>query len=307
MFHAKKNRIDFQTDKNSSEMKLSEFQTYFYQMLPAFYDEEERKALFTLVAEEVLDYSRADIVLKKEEVLSKDSLDRLEEILIQLQQEVPIQYIFQKAYFYGYEFKVSSATLIPRRETEELVEWVLETMNNQPNKRWRVLDIGTGSGCIPISIKMEFPLAEVYAMDVSVEALKVAKENSENLNTEVTLIQQDILLTDGLESFDIIVSNPPYVRILEKTEIKNNVLNYEPHLALFVEDDDPLIFYRKIAQLARKSLSKDGYLFFEINQYLGDDMKELLSEYFQTMSLRQDLQGNDRMMKLNQSENNESL
>ncbi|MDO5637248.1 MAG: peptide chain release factor N(5)-glutamine methyltransferase, partial [Myroides sp.] len=210
---------------------------------------------------------------------------------------IPIQYIFEKAYFYGYEFKVSPATLIPRRETEELVEWVLSEMNRQPEKKWRILDIGTGTGCIPITIKKEFPLAEVFAMDISTEAMKIAKENAENLNASVTFIEQNILSTEQLDSYDIIISNPPYVRNLEKAEIKKNVLAYEPHLALFVEDNDPLIFYRKIAQLAQKSLPENGLLFFEINQYLGEKMQQMVAEYFKTIELRKDLQGNDRMMK----------
>ena len=278
-------------------MKLTDYQIHFYQKLQTLYDEEERKALFAMVIDEVLNYSRADIILNKEEELSTETLVSLEEILLQLQQEIPIQYIFEKAYFYGYEFKVSPATLIPRRETEELVEWVLSEMDRQPEKKWRVLDIGTGSGCIPITIKKEFPLAEVFAMDISTGALKIAKENAEKLNASVIFIEQNILSTTQLDSYDIIISNPPYVRNLEKAEIKKNVLAYEPHLALFVEGNDPLIFYRKITQLAQKSLTENGLLFFEINQYLGEEMQQMISEYFKTIELRKDLQGNDRMMK----------
>src|SRR5690554_6099048 len=247
-------------------MKLTEYQTYFNQQLQPLYDDDERKALFTMVIDEVLNYSRADMVLKKENKIPSAYQSRLEKIVSQLQQEIPIQYIFEKAYFYGYEFKVSPATLIPRPETEELVEWVLIEMKKQPQKKWRVLDIGTGSGCIPITIKKEFPLAEVFAIDISVDALAVAKKNAENLNVPITFIEQNILTTEYLDSYDMIISNPPYVRNLEKAEIKNNVLHYEPHLALFVEDNDPLIFYRKITQLAQKSLTENGRLFFEINQ-----------------------------------------
>ena len=281
----------------SNKMKLTDYQIHFYQELQTLYDEEERKALFAMVIDEVLNYSRADIVLNKEEELSTETLVRLEGILSQLPQEIPIQYIFETASFYGYEFKVSPATLIPRRETEELVEWVLSEMNRQPEKKWCVLDIGTGSGCIPITIKKEFPLAEVFAMDISTEALNIAKQNAENLNVSVTFIEQNILSTKQLDSYDIIISNPPYVRNLEKAEIKKNVLDYEPHLALFVEDNDPLIFYRKITQLAQKSLTENRLLFFEINQYLGEEMQEMVAEYFKTIELRKDLQGNNRMMK----------
>ena len=282
-------------------MKLNDYKILFKQKLKDLFDTDETDALFAMVIDEVLNYSRADIVLKKEDEIPLAYQSRLEEIVSQLQQEIPIQYIFEKAYFYGYEFKVSPATLIPRRETEELVEWVLSEMNLQLKKNWRVLDIGTGSGCIPITIKKEFPLAEVFAIDVSVDALTIAQENAKNLDAKVTFIKQNILTTEDLESYDMIISNPPYVRNLEKSEIKNNVLHYEPHLALFVEDNDPLIFYRKITQLAQKSLTENGMLFFEINQYLGNEMNEMVSEYFNTVELRKDLQGNERMMKIKHS------
>src|SRR5690554_2864994 len=219
-------------------MKLNDYKILFKQKLKDLFDTEETDALFAMVIDEVLNYSRADIVLKKEAEIPSAYQLRLEEIVSQLQQEIPIQYIFEKAYFYGYEFKVSPATLIPRRETEELVDWILTEMKKQPQKNWRVLDIGTGSGCIPITIKKEFPLAEVFAIDVSIEALAVAKKNAKNLDAKVTFIKQNILTTEYLDSYDMIISNPPYVKNLEKAEIKNNVLHYEPHLALFVEDNE---------------------------------------------------------------------
>ena len=278
-------------------MTLNSYKKWFNEQLQHLYDADEIKSMLTIVAYEVLGLSRVDLVLKDNESLSEAQIVQLNNVLSQLQQEIPIQYIFEKAYFYGYEFKVSPATLIPRRETEELVEWVLSEMNRQPEKKWRVLDIGTGTGCIPISIKKEFPLAEIFAMDISTGALKIAKENAEKLNASVIFIEQNILSTTQLDSYDIIISNPPYVRNLEKAEIKNNVLDYEPHLALFVEDNDPLIFYRKITQLAQKSLTENGLLFFEINQYLGEEMQQMVAEYFKTIELRKDLQGNDRMMK----------
>lgn len=278
-------------------MTLNSYKKWFNEQLQHLYDADEIKSMLTIVAYEVLGLSRVDLVLKDNESLSEAQIVQLNNVLSQLQQEIPIQYIFEKAYFYGYEFKVSPATLIPRRETEELVEWVLSEMNRQPEKKWRVLDIGTGTGCIPISIKKEFPLAEIFAMDISTGALKIAKENAEKLNASVIFIEQNILSTTQLDSYDIIISNPPYVRNLEKAEIKKNVLDYEPHLALFVEDNDPLIFYRKITQLAQKSLMENGLLFFEINQYLGEEMQQMVSEYYKIIELRKDLQGNDRMMK----------
>ena len=279
-------------------MTLNEYKIHFKNQLISIYDEGECMAMFSIVMEEVLGYQRIDVALKGNEIIAEEHLLRLENVIEQLKNEYPIQYIFEKGYFYGYEFKVSPSTLIPRRETEELVEWVLQTMNEQPNKMWRVLDIGTGTGCIPITIKKEFNLAEVAAIDVSKEALQIAKENAKVLDADVHFIEKNILETTELENYDIIISNPPYVRNLEKVEIKKNVLAFEPHLALFVEDNDPLIFYRKIAELANQFLNEKGFLFFEINQYLGKDMIEMTKTYFTEVALKQDAMQNDRMMKM---------
>lgn len=279
-------------------MTLNEYKIHFKNQLISIYDEGECMAMFSIVMEEVLGYQRIDVALKGDEIIADEHLLRLENVIEQLKNEYPIQYIFEKGYFYGYEFKVSPSTLIPRRETEELVEWVLQTMNEQPNKKWRVLDIGTGTGCIPITIKKEFPLAEVAAIDVSKEALQIAKENAKVLEAEVHFIEKNILEATELDNYDIIISNPPYVRNLEKVEIKKNVLEFEPHLALFVEDHDPLIFYRKIAQLAHRFLNENGFLFFEINQYLGNEMTEMTKEYFTEVELKKDAMQNDRMMKM---------
>lgn len=279
-------------------MTVNDYKKQFLNKLPAFYDETERLNLFYMTMEFVLNYSKADVVLNGNEPFLDENQQKIDEILKRLQDNEPIQYITQNANFFGYDFKVSPATLIPRPETEELVEWVLSEMKKQPQKNWRVLDIGTGTGCIPITIKKEFPLAIVSAIDVSVEALKIAQENAANLQVDVTFIQQDILQTDSLNTYDIIISNPPYVRNLEKAEINENVLQHEPHLALFVDDNDPLIFYRKITQLAQKSLNENGMLFFEINQYLGSEMQQMVSEYFKTIELKKDFIQNDRMMML---------
>ena len=183
-------------------MTLNSYKKWFNEQLQHLYDINEIKSMLTIVVYEVLGFNRADLVLKDSEHLNESQIVQLNSVLSHLQKETPIQYIFEKAYFYGYEFKVSPATLIPRRETEELVEWVLSEMNCQPEKKWRVLDIGTGSGCIPITIKKEFPLAEVFAMDISTEALKIAKQNAENLNASVIFIEQNILTTEQLALYD---------------------------------------------------------------------------------------------------------
>lgn len=278
-------------------MTVNDYKKRFLNQLPAFYDETERLNLFYLSMEFVLNYNKVDVVLNGNESVLVENQQKIDEVFNRLQNNEPIQYITQQANFFGYDFKVSPATLIPRPETEELVDWILTEMKKQPQKNWRVLDIGTGTGCIPITIKKEFPFAKVFAIDISVEALKIAQENAINLKADVTFIQQDILQTEQLDAYDIIISNPPYVRNLEKAEINENVLQHEPHLALFVDDNDPLIFYRKITQLAYKSLHENGMLFFEINQYLGNEMQEMVSAYFKTIELKKDFIQNDRMMK----------
>jgi release factor glutamine methyltransferase len=197
------------------------------------------------------------------------------------------------------DFEVNENVLIPRPETEELVDWILS--NNriiETSNPLKILDIGTGSGCIAISLAKNLPNAQVYAIDVSEQALATAEKNAKRNNVNVIFIQKDILATEDLgQQFDIIVSNPPYVRNLEKEEIKKNVLNNEPHLALFVQDNDALIFYTKIANLAQKNLSDNGQLYFEINQYLGKEMIALLQNLnFKNIELRKDIYGNDRMI-----------
>ena len=278
-------------------MTVNDYKKRFLNQLPAFYDETERLNLFYMAMEFVLNYNKADVVLNGNKSVLIENQQKIDEIFNRLQDNEPIQYITQQANFFGYDFKVSPATLIPRPETEELVDWILTEMKKQPQKNWRGLDIGTGTGCIPITIKKEFPFAKVFAIDISVDALKIAQENAINLKADVTFIQQDILQTEQLDAYDIIISNPPYVRNLEKAEINENVLQHEPHLALFVDDNDPLIFYRKITQLAYKSLHENGMLFFEINQYLGNEMQEMDSAYFKTIELKKDFIQNDRMMK----------
>jgi len=220
-------------------------------------------------------------------------------ILEQLKKEIPIQYLLGSTSFYGLNFEVNSDVLIPRPETEELVDWIIkDCLIFRNDVTLKIVDIGTGSGCIAISLAKNLPNAQVFAIDVSGKALATAKKNAELNNVEVTFIQKNILETASLDfQFDIIVSNPPYVRNLEKVEINKNVLDNEPHLALFVDDNDALVFYRKIAELAQKSLSKNGQLYFEINQYLGKETVALLENLgFENLELRKDIYGNDRMI-----------
>ena len=286
-------------------MILKEFKTYFLEQLSKIYPKTEVDTFFFLLIEEYLGLQRVDTVLKPDFKIPDDKMILLENSLERIQKEEPIQYILGKTEFYGLPFIVNKHTLIPRPETEELVEWILNEVNS--TQKLNILDIGTGSGCIPISLAKHLPNATISAIDVSTNALTVAKENAVLNNVSVNFIEQDILQSDSLneilkqvqlKQFDIIVSNPPYVRELEKVEIKNNVLENEPHLALFVDDNNPLLFYNKIADLAKKHLSKNGVLFFEINQYLGKETIEMLSQKgFSNIELRKDLFGNDRMIK----------
>ena len=281
-------------------MKIKEYRSYFIHELTPIFDEGEAESFFYLILENKHELKRIDLALQPNLTFSADQIKVWNIILEQLKQEIPIQYLLGKTSFYGLDFDVNPAVLIPRPETEELVDWIIKSnVAAQASKIIKILDIGTGSGCIAISLAKNIPDAQVFAIDVSAEALATAQKNAEINEVQVTFINKNILETTELEQeFDIIVSNPPYVRNLEKEEIKKNVLDNEPHLALFVEDNDALIFYRKIAELAQKNLSENGQLFFEINQYLGQEMFELLEKMnFKNIELRKDIYGNDRMMR----------
>ncbi|TDE06118.1 peptide chain release factor N(5)-glutamine methyltransferase [Flavobacterium hiemivividum] len=281
-------------------MKIKEYRSQFIQVLSPIHGEGEAESFFYLILEEKRQLKRIDLALDPELVFSNEEIVVWNWILEQLKLEIPIQYLLGKTSFYGLDFEVNEKVLIPRPETEELVEWIVkENSKTEGFKGLKILDIGTGSGCIAISLAKNIPNATVYAIDVSENALATAKRNATLNEVDVTFLSQNILETEDLnQQFDIIVSNPPYVRNLEKQEIKKNVLDNEPHLALFVEDDDALIFYRKITELAQKNLSENGRLFFEINQYLGKEMVELLTEMnFKNIELRKDIYGNDRMIR----------
>jgi release factor glutamine methyltransferase len=291
-------------------MLLKTYKSTFLQELSPLYDEKEIESFFYIVLECFHNKKRIDLALNPEMEMDALQLLRWESVLCELKKEKPIQYILGETEFYGLPFLVNENTLIPRPETEELVAWILESTKYEvQNKKLNLLDIGTGSGCIAISLAKNLPNAQVVAIDVSEKALVMAKENAKVNAVDVNFIQADILKMDDLEQlptsnfqlpthFDIIVSNPPYVRNLEKVEIKPNVLAYEPHLALFVEDTDALLFYRKIAELALKNLSENGKLYFEINQYLGKETVKLLESLgFKNIELKKDIYGNERMVK----------
>ena len=280
-------------------MKIKEYRAQFIEILSPIYDADEVESFFYLILEELHKLKRIDLALDPELIFTTAEVQTWNTLLEQLKFEIPIQYLLGKTSFYGLDFEVNENVLIPRPETEELVEWII-TNNKiiEKPKSLKILDIGTGSGCIAISLAKNIPNAQVFAIDVSEQALATAQKNANLNGVNITFIQQDILnVEDLMEQFDIIVSNPPYVRNLEKLEIKKNVLDNEPHLALFVADTDALVFYRKISDLAKKNLSLNGQLYFEINQYLGKEMVDLVeNKAFKNIELRKDIYGNDRML-----------
>ncbi|MDF2156462.1 peptide chain release factor N(5)-glutamine methyltransferase [Algoriphagus sp. CAU 1675] len=256
------------------------------------YDPSEAESLIHWLLEHHLGLRRVDMMHFLEE---KDLPEALHRDFERLKRGEPIQYILGKAPFYGREFLVNSATLIPRNETEELVHLILK---ENPQQGLRILDIGTGTGCIPISLSLEMKSPEVFGLDISQEALEVARQNAKLLKAEVKFLQVDILREKiPLENLDILISNPPYIPEKGKTEMHQNVLDFEPGLALFVPDEDPLLFYRRIAALGREHLKKGGKLYFEIHEDFGTETVELLqSMAYQKIRLIQDLNGKNRMV-----------
>lgn len=278
-------------------MFLKEFRNHFNTELLTVYPQTEIDSFFFLLIEKELGLQRIDVALNNQQSISEEKFKHLYNSLSRLKSQEPIQYILGETEFYGFPFRVTKDTLIPRPETEELVDWIVN--DNYNNKaQVSILEIGTGSGCIPISLAKKLPNASVTSIDISKAAIAIAKDNATLNNININFIEQNILTTTQLpEKYDIIVSNPPYVRELEKAEIKPNVLENEPHLALFVDDHNPLIFYSKIADLAKKHLTKNGVLYFEINQYLGKETANMLIEKGFKTELKKDLFGNDRMTK----------
>lgn len=308
-------------------MLLKEIKDIFHTELGAIYPKEEIDSFFYSCIEHYLNLERFILAIQPGITLNKDEEQPLFEALSELKLEKPLQYILGTAHFMDLELHVDENVLIPRPETEELVQWILDDarsqmseVRNQKGEEFkldaersrsvistplndhslRVLDIGTGSGCIAIVLAKQLPDAKIYALDVSEGALKVAQKNAASNGVDVTFLHDDILNSNIELNFDIIVSNPPYVRELEKDEIQKNVKNYEPGTALFVPDEDPLVFYRAIISFAEKHLSEKGKLYFEINQYLGEETKALFNHLnFSEIELRKDMFGNYRMLKAN--------
>ena len=273
----------------------------FKSQLSFLYDSREAESLATLTLIELTGFSNSRIKAFPEMELTAEQSDAVSLILNDLKTGKPLQYILGHTEFFGLPFRVNPSVLIPRPETEELVEWVISTFNKANQGSATLLDIGTGSGCIAISLKKNLPFLDVMAIDISSEALQTAKMNAELNNTTINFSEADMLNPDlSLEpsKFDIIISNPPYVTQQDKLQMHQNVTDFEPHTALFVPEDDPLLFYRVIAEFAPEHLKPAGLLFFEINEAYGEQICDLLqNQHFHNIELRKDLSGRDRMIK----------
>lgn len=280
-------------------MKLSSLRNAFFDSLSGWYPEEEIGSFFYLLLEEYLQLSRMDFALNPEKETASEYVEKFEKAIKRLRNHEPVQYIIGHEMFFDLKFFVSPATLIPRPETEDLVRLVLNEAKEIKKDRISILDIGTGTGCIAISIAKNLKNAEVDAMDVSESALEIAEKNAKYNEVKINFIEDDVLSVDELfKKYDFIISNPPYVRESEKERMEKNVLLHEPETALFVKDEDPLVFYRKITSLAKLYLLPHGKLFFEINEYLGEELVEMIEGFgFPKVKLIEDLYGKNRFIE----------
>ena len=276
---------------------VKDIRNYYCKQLCSIYDKDEANAMILILFNHYFNIDRVKIALEPQLRLSESEMLTFHFAVKDLLKNKPIQYIIGETEFCDLKFMVNESTLIPRPETSELVMKIVNRQQTTDNRQLSILDIGTGSGCIAISLAKHLPNSNVYALDISEKALDVAKVNAINNNVNITFIHDDILsLKNKIETkFDIIVSNPPYVRELEKADMRENVLNWEPHNALFVSDNDPLIFYREILKFAKDYLKENGEIWFEINEFLGKEMTELCCEMgFSKIEIFEDFRGRER-------------
>jgi release factor glutamine methyltransferase len=284
-------------ESRMSAMNLRTFKETFHSALEEQYAPLEREHLFYLVVEELLGLSRARAHLDQGKELRPSAFASLQTVLRRLALNEPIQYILGVTYFYGLKIEVDPAVLIPRPETEELVRWVIDEVGNA---ECRIIDFGTGSGCIPIALKKNLPNSEITGVDVSIEALNVAQRNADLNHCRVDFFHFDMLAQQslGFEKYDVFVSNPPYVTKDDRKSMRPTVVEFEPHRALFVPDHDPLVFYRNIVDLAEGNLQSGGKIFFEINESFGREIRSLLMDHgYDAVEIRNDLTGRTRMAK----------
>ncbi|WP_454059040.1 peptide chain release factor N(5)-glutamine methyltransferase [Elizabethkingia ursingii] len=275
-------------------MKIQELQQLYSKELTLLYSESEIQKLFTYLSEEYLQYNSIQLKMYADQDVDNPQELQFTLALEQLKSGKPYQQILGKAYFYGEKFLVNENVLIPRPETEELIEVILDKL--PADKELKILDIGTGSGCIAVTIAKHLKQANVYALDYSEKALEMAKKNAVLHNVNIYFIQQDYLNTELPEVFDVVISNPPYIGTEEEVDIENSVKDFEPMMALFAPQNDVLAFYRKIANDTDNKLADGGYIFLEINQKLGPETLELYKNKLSEAYLLKDISDNDRMI-----------
>jgi len=266
------------------------------------YDNSEAANIADMVIEYVTGQQKTDRIIHKTIPLNFQQQEQLENLTQQLLQHKPVQYVLQEVWFAGMKFFVNQSVLIPRPETEELIDWINQEIKNNKIVVKTILDIGTGSGCIPISLQKKNQALNITALDISKDALKVAEKNAANLSTDIIFICSNFLDENNwgkLPVVDLIVSNPPYIKQSESISMQKVVTDFEPHLALFVSDENPLIFYQKIALFGKNHLSKNGKIFVEINESLGKDVAAVFQKEHYEIELRKDMYGKDRMLKAN--------
>lgn len=275
---------------------MQNIKTHIQDQLKDIYSANEIRILTSMIFENVLELSASELLNYKFNQLSDEDHTKIKEFTKRLKNREPIQYILGETEFYNLKFKVTSDVLIPRPETEELIDWALEFIKNKPLS---ILDIGTGSGCIAVTIGKKNPNAKIHAWDISETALQIAAENAQNNQVEIFFSKKDILKIQNHQIlYDVIISNPPYIPNEEKNSIDAQVVDFEPHLALFVADNQPLIFYESISRFAKTNLTQGGMLFFEIHQNYGSQMVEMLQKMeFHNIELKKDISGNDRMIR----------
>lgn len=280
-------------------MTMQEATYYLLNKIRSICSEGEASQITDWVMEHLTGSKKAERMIYKNETITDKEETQLRQYTERLLEHEPVQYVLSEAWFCGFRFYVDKTVLIPRPETEELVEWIISNCKF-PVDELKILDIGSGSGCIPISLKRRIRKAEVWGCDISEEALAVARKNADTLGTDVNFVLLDFLNEEQrnqLPSFDIIVSNPPYVPAKDKQAMQQNVLNYEPHTALFVPDNDPLVFYNAMAEFGKTHLNRSGSIYCEIHEDLGEPVTKLFHSHGYTSELKKDMQQKDRMIK----------
>jgi len=283
-------------------MTMQEASQELKKLLLGIYDPRESSNIAEWVMEDLTGINHIDRIMHSHRILTEEQLDHYHEYVLRLSNGMPVQYVIGYGYFMGLRFRVNEDVLIPRPETEELVQWAIDDKHApHTGASLTILDVGTGSGCIPIMLKKKIPSANVHTIDISKDAIAVAKDNASIHQAEVDFHQGNFLdpsTWEGLPEADIIISNPPYIPLLDKDTINRNVLNFEPHLAIFVDNSDPLMFYKAIAAYAQNRLSKNGCIFVELDEGQASDLKKLMKRSGFLPELRKDMQGRDRLMKM---------